>query len=182
MLSKTSMLYQYLTGFKHAIFTSIICFVMSFFLLPLNTSFEWTIWPCQVILLLIFIISIYIPFWECGFRDRNYIRGGKLKKDLFRGTKVGFLIAIPYFVSALLMVLLKFNLVKWVSYIFVFFNSCFYYIIDIMIAKPDPFLTPWWAIAVFIVMPVIIPLVSSLGYILGLHEISLKEKILYTNK
>ena len=174
------MLYQYLIGLKHVVFTTIICFVMSFFLLPLNTSFEWTVWPCQAILIVIFMVSCYIPFWECGFRDRNYIRSGKLEKDAFRGFKVGLLISIPYFISAFLMILVKLNIAKWFSYIFTIFNSYFYYFIDMMISKPDPALTSWLTIVVFVIMPIIIPIVCGVSYILGLYEISLKEKILYT--
>lgn len=179
-MNKGSMLYQYLTGLKHVVFTTIICFVMSFFLLPLNTSFEWTVWPCQVILTLVFVVSCYIPFWECGFRDRNYVRSGKIEKDVFKGLKVGFLISIPYFVSSLLMILVKLNVAKWLSYVFTIFNSYFYYFIDMMISKPDPALTSWGTIIVFLFMPLLIPLICEIGYVLGLYEISLKEKILYT--
>ena len=51
-----------------------------------------------------------------------------------------------------------------------------------MIQKPDPMATGWGNIIMFIIMPLFIPLVSGLAYILGIHEISLKEKIVYTQK
>lgn len=176
------MLYQYLTGLKHVVFTTIICAVMTLFLLPLNTSFQWTVWLSQIVLIIIFTVSIYIPFWDFGFKDKYYAQSGKKGKDIFRGMKVGFLISIPYFISTVFVVLMKFGIAKWGSYVFAIANSYFYYFIDAMIQKPDPMATGWGNIILFIIMPLFIPLVSGLAYILGIHEISLKEKIVYTQK
>ncbi len=152
---------------------------MCFFLIPLNSAYEWTIWPSQFILIAIFVISIYVPFWEFGYNDRNYVNIGKKEKDILQGTKIGFLIAIPNFVTAFLMILVKFNALKWLLYPFAIINSYFYYFIDALIAKPDPALTPWWAILVFICIPLFVPLVSSVGYLFGYKDISIKERLLY---
>ncbi len=178
-MNKTSKNYQFLTALKHIVFTTIICLVMCFFLIPINSSYEWTIWPSQLVLVGIFAVSIYVPFWEFGYNDRNYVNIGKKEKDVFQGTKIGFLIAIPHFISAFLMILVKLNIFKWLSYPFAILNSYFYYIIDLMISKPDPVLTSWLSIVIFIIMPLFIPLVSSIGYLLGFKDISLKEKLLY---
>ena len=178
-MNKTSKKYQFLTALKHIIFTTIICLVMCFFLIPINSAYEWTIWFSQIILIGLFVVSIYVPFWEFGYNDRNYVNINKKKEDILQGTKIGFLISIPYFVTSFLMILVRLNVVKWLSYLFLVFNSYFYYFIDSMIAKPDPALTPWWIIAVFVVMPLFIPFVSSIGYVLGYKEISIKEKLLY---
>ena len=179
MLNKTSIKYQFLNALKHLIFTTIICLVMCFFLIPINSAYEWTIWPSQIALIGIFWVSIYVPFWEFGYNDRNYVNINKKEKDILQGTKIGFLISIPYLITSSLMILVKLNLFKWLSYLFVGFNSFFYYFIDSLISKPDPSLTSWWTIILFAIMPLFIPFVSTIGYIFGYKEISIKEKILY---
>lgn len=178
-MNKASKKYQFFNALKHIVFTTIICLVMCFFLIPVNSAYEWTVWPSQIILICLFIVSIYVPFWEFGYNDRNYVNINKKKEDIFQGTKIGFLISIPYFITSFLMILVKLNVSKWLSYLFVFSNSYFYYFIDSLISKPDPALTPWWTIAVFVVMPLFIPAVASFGYILGYKEFSIKERLLY---
>ena len=70
-MNKNSFIYRVLNSFKHLVVTTFLGLILYFFMIPINTQLPWVKPIMQVILILMFTVSIYLPFWEYGDKDNN---------------------------------------------------------------------------------------------------------------
>lgn len=135
----------------------------------------------QVLDLVILTAIIFSTAFDFGEKDRNRVLTGAAEKDLFRGFKAGFLAAAIDFLTVILLVLAKAEVLPRV-YIAVYgiLNAPFYpFVLTLMPqtltgAEQSVLSTAACGLTVFIM-----PLIAGFGYRLGYYDYSITDKILY---
>ena len=118
--------------------------------------------------------------YKQGLKDANLARIGSIKYDRLKGLKVGLIGNIPFFLLAILMVVLRFGMAPgFITVWYAFLNGHFYPIIISIVrgARTVAELSTMQYVLIFAVQ-LIVPAISCVAYILGLKEINLGEKIL----
>lgn len=135
----------------------------------------------SVFTLLVFALFPYNILWKMGSHDENHVQLGRMDEDLVFGLKVGAVATIPSAALYLLLVLGKFGafsgvILKWHRLI----NTPFIPYIDAveMGAKTATELSFGSLLAVGATL-LFVPFVCWLGYYLGYHQISIREKMVY---
>ena len=83
-------------GLKQLLITTLIALILYFFMTPVIQLLPWILPIMQFLLIFMFTVCIYVPFWEYGDRDRHLVQFGKKKKDLLYGLKIGLICISPY--------------------------------------------------------------------------------------
>lgn len=181
-MDKNSFLYRVLNAQKHLLITTFLGIILYFFMTPITVRLSWTVPVMQCLLILMFTVSIYIPFWEYGDRDNNLVSFGHRNKDLLLGLKIGCVAALPYLLASVFLVLYRLGVASWTFLIYRIVNIEFIYIIEHLIDVENAFQTPWSSVLICIILPFYSVIVSEVGYLLGYKEISIKEKLVYKTK
>lgn len=146
----------------------------------------------QFIGLLVQLIFTYGVLWECGHNDKQKINLNIGKYSIYRGLLIGLIAAIPYYLMAIAMMLMTFDVIPditgllrvcsaqfWGIYTFLFPVATSYN----EVANPgfaQSIATPVQAIcAVFV--PTLIPIISQLPYYMGRKGIVIGEKLVFVN-
>ena len=135
----------------------------------------------QVLDLVILTVIIFSTAFDFGEKDRNRVLIGAAEKDLSRGFKAGFMAAILDFLTVILLVLAKAEVLPRV-YIAVYgiLNAPFYpFILTLMPqtltgAEQSVFSVVACGLTVFVM-----PLIAGISYKLGYYDYSITDRILY---
>ena len=135
----------------------------------------------QVLDLVILTVIIFSTAFDFGEKDRNRVLTGAVEKDLSRGFKAGFMAAILDFLTVILLVLAKAEVLPRV-YIAVYgiLNAPFYpFILTLMPqtltgAEQSVFSVVACGLTVFVM-----PLIAGISYKLGYYDYSITDRILY---
>lgn len=138
-------------------------------------------------------IFIYGTLWECGHNDRLQINLGLKDYSKYRGVLIGLVAAVPYYLMAIAMMLMSFDVIYDITGLMRVLSAQFWGLYQLLLpvatsstAGVGPTFaqsvaTPAQAIcAVFV--PTIIPLISYIPYTLGRKDISLGERLILVNK
>lgn len=135
----------------------------------------------SIFTLIIFGSFPYNMLWNIGSKERNYVNFERLDKDILFGLKVGVIATIPSALLYILLVLGKLGvlsdaIIRWHRII----NTPYIPYIDaveggVKVAS-ELSVTSLLAVAVPLLF---VPLVCSVGYILGYRQISVRERLVY---
>ncbi len=172
-----------LSTFGTILISILISFVVVFVTAPVLDK----VWGCvvaEIAILFIFLSMMYSPLWYEGDRDKNLVQFGHIKEDKLRGLRVGLLLMIPFLLSNILMVMAKCE---------VFISSAYwavYKIINIYVWPLSNLLAPqifdapdvpWSTIGICASIMLIIPLTTTVAYLLGYYRVSVSSKLIYKN-
>lgn len=147
----------------------------------------------QVVGLLVEFIFIYGTLWECGHNDRLQINLGLRDYSKYRGVVIGLVSAAPYYLMAIAMMLMTFDVIPDITGLMRVLSAQFWGLYQLLFpvatsstAGVGPtfaqsIATPAQAItAVFV--PTLIPIIAHIPYTLGRKDISLGERLILVNK
>ncbi len=136
----------------------------------------------QIFCLLILFSFIYPNIWHIGTKDSNLVRFKHKKEDKLKGLKIGLVAAAPFYLFLILIAAAKFLMPSFPMVLYKFLNSAFYSFIDIICGTATAGSLAPWRLALLFVLPLIIPLISGVAYLLGYKNISVGEKFVYKKK
>lgn len=114
----------------------------------------------------------YSKSWKCAYRDVNQVKMGHIEEFKFKGLAAGlYAIILPLIAFILFCMNSTANIVNAFYIIFLAFNGTYYYFLSMAIAHH------LLGLLIFIFIPM--PVLTSIGYILGYKQISLKQNIVY---
>lgn len=131
-----------------------------------------------------FILALAFASNSCyklGDKESNLVRIGHIKEDKLKGLKIGLIGNIPFFIIFVLYVVMAFGwLPKFPTVWYAQINSHFYPLIMIINGASQTVsqLRVWQFILLFM-LQLVVPLISTIAYILGYKEINLSEKLVY---
>lgn len=142
----------------------------------------WGLILSQVLILLVYSFPSYSTMWDYGHKDLNRANYGHIEKDLYRGFKVGLIAHIPFFVLSLLLVLGKFGLFFNIVIPFKLINAEIWPLINLI--QPKAYLDNFaiWQLLLVAILPLIPVLIAGGAYILGIHDYSPMQNLVYKNK
>ena len=181
-MNKNSYTYRVLNSLKHLIITTFLGLILYFFMIPINTQLSWVAPIMQVILILMFTTSMYIPFWEYGDKDANLVAFNRKEKDILSGAKIAILAITPSLIASIFLLLYKLGVQSWTLLVYRIVNVQFIYILDSLISIDNITNTSWVFVIVCMLLPLYTVIVAEIAYILGYKQISIKEKLIYKSK
>lgn len=181
-MNKNSYIYRVLNSLKHLIITTFLGLILYFFMIPINTQLSWVAPIMQVILILMFTTSMYIPFWEYGDKDANLVAFNRKEKDILSGAKIAILAITPSLIASIFLLLYKLGVQSWTLLVYRIVNVQFIYILDSLINIDNITNTSWVFVIVCMLLPLYTAIVAEIAYILGYKQISIKEKLIYKSK
>ncbi|MEE1239058.1 MAG: hypothetical protein UHO61_03945 [Acutalibacteraceae bacterium] len=138
----------------------------------------------QVLCLLILMGFIYSDLWKNGTGDSNLVKFEHKKEDKLKGVKIGALATIPNYLFLIYLVIAKLGLSPDFSLVlYKFLNSSVYSFVELIFGKAITVsqLAVWQFVLLFL-LPLLIPAIAGVSYILGYKNISISEKLVYKNK
>lgn len=181
-MNKNSFAYRVFNSLKHLVVTTFLGLILYFFMIPIITQLPWITPVLQVILILMFTVSIYLPFWEYGDKDNNLVNFNRKSKDMAHGLKIAFIIVIPYLIASVFLLLYKLGVQSWALLVYRIVNVQFIYIVDHFVNINDISQTSWWSVILCMILPLYTVIVAEVAYVFGYKRISIKEKLIYKNK
>jgi len=137
----------------------------------------------QVLALIFYVVMIYVGAWSEGDRDKNLVNFNRIKKDIFKGFKFGFLAMIPFNLMTVMLIVAMYvqnettALILRSSYRILNFNLL------LLINKAmSPDTVTWSGIGWVNLFYLTIPVVSGIAYILGYKRIAVMNKLVYSKK
>lgn len=128
----------------------------------------------QLFCLGIFLILPYNKMYNLGSQDHNKINYGYAKRDVFMGVKIGCLVAIPYSICGILLILARFGVVGFsILQTYRLINAPYFSLDQILmpttltISEQSLF-----AVAASVLTVFTEPVVYGMGYRMGLARIS----------
>lgn len=147
----------------------------------------------QFIGIVVEFIFIYGTLWDCGHNDRLQINLGLKDYSKYRGVLIGLVAAVPYYLMAIAMMLMTFDVIPDITGLMRVLSAQFWGLYQLLFpvvtsstAGVGPTFaqsvaTPAQAICATFV-PTIIPLISYIPYTLGRKDISIGERLILVNK
>lgn len=138
----------------------------------------------QVFCFLLLCGFIYPEIWHNGTTNSNLVRFKHKKEDKFKGFKIGALAAIPNYLVLIFLVTAKLGaLPNFPMALYKFLNSSVYSFIELILggAVTVSELSVLRFMLLFL-LPLIIPVIAGVSYILGYNNISVGEKLVYKKK
>lgn len=131
-----------------------------------------------------FLFLNYNRIWMLGTSDNNKIKFGRAKKDALKGLKIGLMASLPSFVTFALALLARFKVLPDVCFnVFKILNFHVFSINNLIFGANTVLDTiPIYKFALAFLPLLILPLICTVAYILGLNDISLKDKFIYKTK
>ncbi len=172
-MKKTNFLSQTLGMFVWSIAYRIMCLVVSVSLIAIVNN-KIGVVLSQMFSLAIFLVLPYIRMYDLGSKDLNRINYGRIKRDDLKGLKIGAIIALPYAVCGILLVLAHFGAIDPAyQSVYRMINSPYFSLCQTIL---PPTLTvseqSLFAIIVAVLTVLTEPVVYGLGYRMGLARIS----------
>ena len=124
---------------------------------------------------------IYPELWNRGTKDGNLVKFKHKDEDKFKGFKIGAVSTVPNYLFLLLLAIARLGLFpKFPMALYKLLNSSVYSFIEVIVGSAVAVseLSAWRLVLLFI-LPLIIPIIAGVSYILGYKNISLSEKIIY---
>lgn len=138
----------------------------------------------QVFSILILCGFIYPDIWHNGTNDSNLVKFKHKSEDKFKGLKIGAVAVIPSYLILIFLVIARLGaLPDFPMVLYKFLNSSVYSFIEVILggAVTVSNLAVWRFILLFL-LPLIIPAIAGISYILGYKNISVGEKLVYKKK
>lgn len=138
----------------------------------------------QVFAFLLLCGFIYPEIWHIGTTDSNLVRFKHKNEDKFKGFKIGAVASVPNYLLLIFLVIAKLGVFpNFPLALYKFLNSSVYSFIEVIsggaIAVSE---LAAWRFALLFVLPLFIPAVSGISYILGYKNISVSEKFVYKKR
>lgn len=135
----------------------------------------------QIFDLIILAVIIFSTSFEVGNKDRNRTLSGALNEDLNRGFKAGFLAAVPDFLTIILLVLAKTEVLPRVyTAVYGILNAPFYpFLLTLMPQTLTGAEQSIFAVFAVALTSLIMPLIAGFSYRLGYYDYSIIDKIIY---
>lgn len=127
----------------------------------------------------------YPKIKQLGASDQNLCSGGRRKKDLLRGLKIGILSNVPNYIFLILIFALKNSVMKNFNMTFYKWSVCYLYAPAELVlgsGKVTADMVSLCQFGVLLLIQFIIPLICTIAYISGFKNFSLSEKLVYSNK
>ena len=162
---------------------SVISFVFVSSLGALMEQYFWVKIACQVVILLSYLMLLFSPLRNYGEQDVNRVRIGVKKENQLTGLLFGLVLMIPYVLAFLFLSLGKLRLIFDMLPAYRLINSQFFVLISTCVGGAMTLQELSWGMLVVItlVIPLIIPVMTTLFYYLGYKQISFVNKIMYQN-
>ena len=138
----------------------------------------------QLFSILILCAFIYPDIWHNGTNDSNLVKFKHKSEDKFKGLKIGAIAAIPSYLILIFLVIARLGaLPNFPMVLYKFLNSSVYSFIEVILGGTVTVsnLAVWRFILLFL-LPLIIPAIAGISYILGYKNISVGEKLVYKKK
>lgn len=132
-----------------------------------------------IICVLVYFSICYVDSWHRGASDGNRMRLGVIPNDKLRGFYAGLIASIPGFILALLAFLAETGAVAFYDVFGVDIATTINRLWQLPLSSLYRFANDIPALN--FAFPLFLPVVSEFGYILGLHEFSLKRIFIYRN-
>lgn len=129
----------------------------------------------QSIVVIILFAFIYSQLWKKGNKDFQNVKLGRVTEDKLRGLKIGLIASLPQLISFFCLFIPKFKTAfyKIANYHFFITNDAI--IGDVKLAG-DLQITKF----LLLFLPIIVvPVLSTVSYIIGYKDINISEKIIY---
>lgn len=159
----------------------VMCLSLTFFMV--DTGGQLLV---QLLVLFGYGFPVYSMLWTIGHRDFNKFSFGHIKRNQYRGFKLGALAAIPIAligVAFIIISLSKFTWAEWSGPIYRILNGHVWPLLNMVAGSTSIVELAWWQLTAFAILPsVLLIAMSGLSYILGNHDFSPLEKIMYKSK
>lgn len=156
----------------------IMCFIVSVSIIAIVSN-KFGVILAQIFSLAIFLVLPYLRLYDIGFNDCNRINYGHIRRDEMKGLKIGCLVALPYAVCGILLLLSYFGaFTPNYQSVYRMINSP-YFSLNQMILPPTLTIREQSLFAVVISVLTVLtePVVYALGYRMGLARISFFEEM-----
>lgn len=132
----------------------------------------------------ILIATIYYEFSKRGTQDSNLVKFNHKTEDKLLGFKIGVVATIPNYLMLVFLLVSRFGIYPdFPMAIYKFLNSSVYSFIDIIASGPVTVASlPLWRLLLLFILPVIIPIISGISYLMGYKNILIGERLLYKKK
>lgn len=141
---------------------------------------------CFVFTVLTLLFLNYNRIWTLGTNDNNKVKFGRVKEDKLKGLKIGLIASIPSFLLFVLAVLSRFGVLPQILFSIYKLANFHLFSINNIIFGSEVTITlaqiPLWRFGVAFLPLLILPAISTVAYVLGYKDISLKEKLIYKDK
>ena len=127
---------------------------------------------------------IYPELWHRGTKDSNLVKFKHKREDKLKGFKIGVASTVPNYLFLIFLVVAKLGLFpKFPLALYKILNSSVYSFIEVIIGSAVAVseLTVL-RLALLFILPLIIPAIAGVSYILGYKNISLSDKFIYKKK
>lgn len=138
----------------------------------------------QVCMLLIYISLLYSCVWTRGDKDRNLVQFGHAAADPYKGFRVGLYAMIPSAAAYVVLLLSKCGLllpdfVKYYRYCHLAFFPLYLALVPNSIVLTADL--SWLRLLGLLGLVALLPLITGGAYLLGYHQVSLSERLIYKN-
>lgn len=138
----------------------------------------------QIFNLCILVGFIYPFLWQQGTADSNLVKFKHKNQDSFKGVKIGAVAAIPNYLFLIFLVIARLGVLpNFQLVLYKFLNSSVYSFIEVICGKALSVsgLSVWQFILLFL-LPLLIPVITGVSYVLGYKNISMGDRFVYRNK
>lgn len=138
----------------------------------------------QFLCLVLTASLLYPEIWHLGFKDYNAVSFKRSEEDKLKGLKIGLFAIIPAVVFLIVIYITKFNILKDFPIAYYRLANAFSFGFSELIvngAIKAGVLNIWQYIAL-LSLQIIVPIITTVAYILGYKNISISEKIIYKKK
>ncbi len=138
----------------------------------------------QICMLLIYISLLYSCVWTRGDKDRNLVQFGHAAADPYKGFRVGLYAMIPSAAAYAVLLLSKCGLllpdfVKYYRYCHLAFFPLYLALVPNSIVLTADL--SWLRLFGLLGLVALLPLITGGAYLLGYHQVSLSERLIYKN-
>ena len=160
---------------------SVICFIFISSLGALMDEYLSAKIICQVVALLSYLMLLYSPLRGYGDRDVNRVKIGVKKENKLTGLLFGLVLMIPYVISFILLALGKLGFIVDMLPAYRLVNSQFVVPISMCVGGAMTLQELGWGMltVITLVVPLIIPIATTLFYYIGYKQMSFMDKIMY---
>ena len=160
-------------------FVSFASFMVAIsFAVILSKSPLWVFYVfTQLFNFLILVSVVWQHIYSIGFKDSNMVKTGHLKKDIYKGFKIGAIAEIPFaiFLAVSVIANLKFSIYRIV-------NSQYFWFLSAIAGKSQNMQMGTLKIIAFVLLLFVVPIISCIIYILGYNGVDLFSKLVYKNR
>lgn len=144
----------------------------------------------QVVGIFVQLIFIYGVMWECGYTDKQRVNLNEGSYSKYRGLLMGFVAAIPFYLMAIAMMLMTFDVIPDITGLLRACSSQFWGIYTFLLPVKtthievgnagiaESIATPVQAISAIFV-PTIIPILAHFSYTMGRKGFSFGERMFF---